>query len=138
VDYARWERRRREGQHIVFTDNISLVQVQALYSRADLFVFPTFADTFPMVILEAMAYGCAIVSTPVGGIPYQVNEDCAVLVPPGDTGQLSRVLDELLVDKERLDRMGAASASAGERRVGWRESAHLAIEAYDKVLAART
>jgi glycosyltransferase involved in cell wall biosynthesis len=91
-----------------------------------------------MVILEAMAYGCAIVSTPVGGIPYQVNDEGAVLVPPGDPAHLSRVLDDLLGDPERVHRMGSASAIAGASVIGWRHSAHLAIEAYGKVLAARS
>jgi glycosyltransferase involved in cell wall biosynthesis len=83
-----------------------------------------------------MAYGCAIVSTPVGGIPYQVNDECAVLVPPGDAMELRRVLDDLLADADRLSRMGSAAALAGERFVGWGEPAHLAMRAYDKVLTA--
>lgn len=41
----------------------------------DIFVLPTYTEGFPNVILESMAAGCAIISTPVGAIPQMLNED---------------------------------------------------------------
>ena len=54
-----------------------------LLSRADVFVLPSYHEGLPVSILEAMSYGCAIISTPVGGIPEVVREN-GILVRPGD------------------------------------------------------
>ena len=54
-----------------------------LLSRADVFVLPSYNEGLPVSILEAMSYGCAIISTPVGGIPEVVREN-GILVRPGD------------------------------------------------------
>ncbi len=42
------------------------------YSAADLFIYPTFADTFPFVVLEAMGCGTPVISFDVGGVPEQI------------------------------------------------------------------
>lgn len=42
------------------------------YSAADLFIYPTLADTFPYVILESMACGTPVVSFQAGGVPEQL------------------------------------------------------------------
>lgn len=71
----------------------------------DIFVLPTYTEGFPNVILEAMATGCAIVSTPVGAIPQMLEEDekgmYGLLTTPKDTEELSCALKSLL-DNETL------------------------------------
>lgn len=54
-----------------------------LLRRSDVFVLPSYNEGLPISILEAMSYGCAIISTPVGGIPEVVKGN-GVLVEPGD------------------------------------------------------
>lgn len=51
-----------------------------LYLSADVFVFPTFKECFPLVLLEAMQFGLPVISTAEGGIPD--------IVIPGETGLL--------------------------------------------------
>ena len=58
-------------------------QKSELLSRSDVFVLPSYYEGLPISILEAMSYGCAIISTPVGGIQDVVREN-GVLVRPGD------------------------------------------------------
>ena len=50
-----------------------------LLSRTDVFVLPSYNEGLPISILEAMSYGCAIISTPVGGSP-EVVKDNGILV----------------------------------------------------------
>lgn len=57
-----------------------------LLNWADVFVLPSHNEGLPIAILEAMSYGCAIISTPVGGIPEVVTPKMnGLLVTPGDS-----------------------------------------------------
>lgn len=62
-----------------------------LLSRTDVFVLPSYNEGLPISILEAMSYGCAVISTPVGGIPEVVREN-GILVQPGDVGGIAAAI----------------------------------------------
>jgi glycosyltransferase involved in cell wall biosynthesis len=58
---------------IEFHGNInSETELNHLYSKAHLLLLTSATEGFPMVIMEAMAHGCAILSTAVGDIPFHV------------------------------------------------------------------
>jgi glycosyltransferase involved in cell wall biosynthesis len=79
---------------------------------ADLFVSPSWAESFPYVILEAMALGVPIVATRVGGVGEAVRDgDTGLLVPPRDAASLSRAIGSLISDRDRADEMGARARS---------------------------
>ena len=68
----------------------------AFYGAADLFVCSSFEESFPRVILEAMAFSLPIVSSAVHGVPEIVRHDEeALLVPPGDTWALAEALEQM-------------------------------------------
>jgi L-malate glycosyltransferase len=48
--------------------------INSIYSRAHLLLITSSTEGFPMVIMEAMANGCAIMATPVGDIPFHVKD----------------------------------------------------------------
>ena len=66
-------------------------EVPALMEAADLVVLPSLREGLSNVVLEAMALGRAVLSTPVGGIPQAIdNGRHGVLVEPTDTDALAR------------------------------------------------
>jgi glycosyltransferase involved in cell wall biosynthesis len=72
-------------------------EVYPYYRAADLFVCSSFEESFPRVLLEAMAFSVPILSTEVHGIPEIVRPEMeAVLVAPGDSAALNRGLIRLL------------------------------------------
>ncbi|WHZ24850.1 MAG: Glycosyl transferase, group 2 family [Nitrospira sp.] len=87
-------------------------QTTPYYRAADLFVCTSKLESYPRVVLEAMAYGLPIVTTPVFGIREQVREGVnALLYEPGDIGALASQLCSLLRDEGFRSRMGANSVS---------------------------
>jgi glycosyltransferase involved in cell wall biosynthesis len=79
-------------------------------AEAEVFVLPSHDEGLPMALLEAMACGKAIVSTPVGGIPQALrNEQDGLLVPPGDPQALAAALGRLLQDPSLRSRLGASA-----------------------------
>jgi glycosyltransferase involved in cell wall biosynthesis len=83
-------------------------QLLDLYQQADLLALPTYGDATPWVVLEAMACGTAVLSTPVGGIPDMLDGGRAgALVSYGDVRALGEALDGLLANPELLASVGA-------------------------------
>ena len=78
-----------------------------LLRKTDVFVLPSYNEGLPISILEAMSYGCAILSTPVGGIP-EVVKDNGILVEPGDVRGIADAI-VAVSDSSICQRMGLVS-----------------------------
>jgi starch synthase len=123
------------ADRLIFTDFITKEELRALYQSVDLFVFPSRADTLPLVILEAMASGLPVVSTTVGGIPFEVCEQTGVLVPPGEPAALAAALDSLCAAPAARAAMGEAARSRVRSLFDWKASAVKSLAIYRRVLA---
>src|SRR6266481_1008444 len=67
------------------------------YSAADIFVCCSRIESFPRVILEAMAAKLPIITTPAFGIAEQVKDnDSALFYPPGEVDVLARLIERLV------------------------------------------
>ena len=102
---------------LIFTDFITKEELRALYQSVDLFVFPSRADTLPLVILEASACGLPVITTETTGArDAVVPEVTGLLIPPHAPQAIAKAAMELIVDPERRKRMGLAGrAWVGER-----------------------
>lgn len=115
---------------ITFTDRLTAEHLRALYNVCDVFVYPTRADTLPLVVLEAMAAGKPVVATRVGGIPLQVTPDTGILVPPGDSPAVARAVRSLILDEPRRTALGMAAKQRVKEVFTWPAAARCAVDAY--------
>ena len=72
------------------TQNVQ--QLVGLYNEADVFINPTYADTFPTVNLEALACGTPVITYRTGGSPEAVDEKTGVVVEQGDVNALANAI----------------------------------------------
>ena len=92
------------------------------YRRAGVTVLPslTEAESFGMTLVEAMASGCPVVGSDVGGIPFVVRDGVdGLLVRPGDAQALADALAEVLTDATRAEDLGTAGRDAALERWAW-------------------
>lgn len=82
-------------------------QLSLYYSAADLLVYPTKADSFGLVVTEAMACGTPVIATRVGGVAEQVvNGVTGVLVEPDISAEaLASEITRLLQSPGKLNEM---------------------------------
>ena len=70
-----------------------------LYSLASAFILPSFSESFPLTILEAMSCGVPVIASNVGGVPEIVqNEKDAILINAGDNQELAKAVSRILVN----------------------------------------
>jgi glycosyltransferase involved in cell wall biosynthesis len=82
----------------------------ALLQRTGIFVLPSFIENLPMGIIEAFAYGLAVIATPVGAVPEVIDHDRnGFLVAVGDVDALASALTRLLDDEGLRLRLGEAA-----------------------------
>jgi glycosyltransferase involved in cell wall biosynthesis len=83
-------------------------QLVRFYRSAAVFVMPSVRDGLPNALLEAMACGCPIVASAVGGIPDAIRAGVeGLLVAPGDTAALTEALLVSLEDPKAARAYGA-------------------------------
>ena len=109
---------------------------EACLEAASVFLLPSYAEGLPMAMLEAMAYGVAVVATPVGGIPDAlIDGETGVLVEPGDVAGLAAITARLLNDEGLRARLGDAARRYAREHFAIERVLDQLYGAYDRVLA---
>jgi glycosyltransferase involved in cell wall biosynthesis len=100
------------GDRCVFEPATSVVA--ETLREIDIFVLPSLSESFSNSLMEAMACGCCVVASRVGGNEELiVDGETGLLFPAHESGGLARCLDQLLGNGD----LRALLASAGSRRI---------------------
>jgi len=119
---------------IIFTGWLSDAELHCLYHLADIFVYPSRGDMLPLSILDAMASRLPIVSTEVGGIPFQLAEGAGLLTKPDDPQAIAKKVIKLADDQNLRKQMGNNARKRVECYFNWDKSASIAIESFKKII----
>ena len=99
-----------------FTGWVSGKEVLNWFDQGDILFMPSLSEGLPVVGVEALAKGLAIVASRVGGFVDIVESDKnGYLIPQGDASQFSAPLRELLTDEDRLLSFRHASLEKAQR-----------------------
>lgn len=103
-----------ETSWIEIVGEVSHDQVLREFFEAGIFVFPSYSEGFPNVILEAMACGCPIASSNVGAIPEMLDIDgdaCGICFKPKSPEEVYQAISSL-IDNDEMKTSFAAKAKA--------------------------
>ncbi len=147
ADAVRVLQTRRTGVHWS-REMVPIEDLVRLYSGAELFVCPSIYEPFGIINLEAMASGCPVVASKVGGIPEAVADgETGTLVSfesqaapnfePVDPDRFSRdlaaAINRLLQDHELRARMRAAGRHRVENLFSWSAIAQDTLRLYQEL-----
>ena len=90
------------GLKVCFPGFLQGEQLWQIYAESAIFVMPSLHENFPIVLLEALGAGCAVIANAAGGMP-EVIGDAGILVPAGDITALREGLCRLLDDTTLRD-----------------------------------
>jgi glycosyltransferase involved in cell wall biosynthesis len=114
--------------------------LEAMYAGADLLVLPSRAETYGMVVTEALARGLPVVATDVGGVREALGDVPGsgvpgILVRPGDPGALTAALRWWLTDAGLRDELRARAVGRRGRLARWSVTAARVAAALGEVAA---
>lgn len=113
VDDLSWL--RNSGVSFRLHESVGSAQLLAAYQQADVFVFPSLAEGFGHVLLEAMACGVPIISTTRTAAPDLIRDGQeGFVVAPADSAQLARAIAQLVQHPDRLPAMSEAARARAQ------------------------
>ncbi|MBK0404497.1 glycosyltransferase [Adhaeribacter sp. BT258] len=85
---------------VFFEGKKEAAEVAAFMRRADVFVLPSFYETFGVVLIEALASGTPVIASKVGGVPEVFGKEHGILIEPGNEDELLTALRFVLQNPE--------------------------------------
>jgi len=115
-----------------FTGYTKEEDMPALYSGAELFVFPSWYEGFGLPPMEAMACGTVVASSTGGSLP-EVLGDAALYFDPSDVEGMKHSMETLLTSEDLKSNLTARGLERA-KKFTWRNSAMEVIDVYRKLI----
>lgn len=113
ADFSRYTNELRDQIHL--HGYVKGEEKNALFKNSDVLVLPSYHEGFPLVILEAMATGNAIISTSVGTTPEVFDDENVIWSKVEDVESLKEAIKKLANDDELLKKMKLLNFSEGKK-----------------------
>ncbi|MCH8003557.1 MAG: glycosyltransferase family 4 protein [Nanoarchaeota archaeon] len=127
-------------KHVEFLGSMSVAKISKYYNFADIFVMPSLStktgtEALGLSLLEAMASGCAVVGTNVGGIPFVIkNNYNGILIRQKDHQKLSNAIIALLKNRKKSIKLGNNAAEFIRKNYSWDKISKEFIKIYGDLL----
>ncbi|MBU1998891.1 MAG: glycosyltransferase family 4 protein [Candidatus Omnitrophica bacterium] len=119
------------GKRVIFTDFIDHDKLPLLYNGARAFILPSFAESFGIPLIEAMACGTPVLASNIPGLT-EIAKDTALFFDPKDSEGIVRVMRDILeYDSLRNSLRDKGLKLAGE--FSWEKTAQKTLEVYKEL-----
>ena len=99
----------------IFLGWVNGIDKDKAFKEASIFCLPSYAEGFPMAVLDAWAYGLPVITTPVGGIPdIAIDDKNVLLFNPGDTKTLATQMEKLITNTAIRDSIAKESVKLAQ------------------------
>jgi len=127
------------SDQVMFIGSRPRHELRRYYNAADVFVSTPWYEPFGITPLEAMACGCPVIGSAVGGIQYSVADKITgFLVPPNDPQRLADRLAALQQDPSLRLALGQAGLERVSALFTWREVAEKLDSVYARIAPSQT
>lgn len=132
------EVRERNLERVTFLGYVSAADLPRLFASANLFCAPaTYAESFGIVLIEAMAAGLPIVAAANAGYAGLLSAHPGnLLVPPGDDRALAGAIATLIGHPAYAQTVGARNRAAAQQ-YSWQSVGRSVVEVYERICAER-
>jgi glycosyltransferase involved in cell wall biosynthesis len=121
--------------HVRFRHGMGNEELAELLASAQIAVVPSLYEGFSLPAVEHMASGTPLVASRTGALP-EVTGDAAVLVEPGDPGELAAALRRLCDSPAERERLGGAALRRVQERFAWPAVARATVAQYHAAIGA--
>ena len=116
-----------------FVGYVSDEQLQALYAKATLFIFPSLFEGFGLTILEAMASGCPVVTSNISSLP-EVAGDAALLVDPTKIEEVASAMEAICKNEDLANELKQKGREKA-RQFSWKNCARETLAIYNSLIS---
>jgi len=123
---------------VEFLGHVPYAEIPRLYRQAAVVVMPSLVEATSLACLEAMASGCAVVASRVGGLAELIDDGVdGLLVEPANPAQIADAVCKLLADPDLRRRLGQSARQKVVKHFSWRVQARKIVNVYYKLLAEK-
>ena len=128
------------GDRVRFPGPLTGEDLDRAYAAADLLVLPSRAESYGMVVTEALARGVPVLASDVGGVTEALGHGDdgtlpGLLIPPGDPAALAAALRAWLENADLRDRLRRAARERRAKLSPWAATASTVADVLAKVHA---
>jgi glycosyltransferase involved in cell wall biosynthesis len=121
------------GANVVFPGWIDQADLPAIYSAAELYLYTSNLEAFPIPITEAMACGTPIVTSDVNGLE-EIAGDAALLVDPEQPADIAEAVGRVLADPA-MRRSLSLRGLERSKRFSWEKCSRETLEILESLAA---
>ena len=121
--------------NVVYCTNRSWHDAMRIMKSSSVVVVPSRMESLPTTVKEAFYLNVPVIGTDIGGIPELIkNNETGILVPPENPSELAQAINELLSDKEKLEKLAANGNTFVKNHMTWDVILPKYIQFYEDLL----
>jgi glycosyltransferase involved in cell wall biosynthesis len=128
---------RLELNNITFLGRLEFDEMPAFMTSLDLFVIPSYTETLPTSLLEALASGTPVMATNVGGVREFFQNRTGIVLSNSQHTTIAKTLTSWLNRRAELQKMGELGRQVVIKSHSWERTSQLTEEVYYKCLQNR-
>ena len=114
------------GNRVKFLDSVEDEDLSTFYKNAIFFILPSLYEGFGLPVLEAMEYGCPVITSNVSSLP-EAGGDAVLYVNPEDVKDITEKMQKLLQD-DSLRKELVAKGREQVKKFSWKKTAEQTIK----------